>query len=482
VKILLLHAIDDPTQLRRTTLNQTFCMPKYAPGHDYCFHALQHDARAIARERFDAILIDTTFLCFRWARPRQLFEQLLERYDFVRRSEAVKIALPQDDYDHCGVLDRWLSDWNVSTVFTPLARFAEVLYPRTRLSARIEQCLTGYLDRLDRTRLAALARPTAARRIDIGYRARALPPLFGRVGRLKSEVGHLFANALPPGHGLRLDISTDARDQILGERWLDFLGDCCAFLGSASGSSLLDPEGHIKDATLAYLERVPGASFEEVEATCFAGADGRYMMTALGPRNLECAASGTCQILVPDAALEPFVPGEHYLSLDADMRNIDSVLDALRDPVRLQSVANAAGELVRRPGFSYEDFAARLEASIQRPVASTSTQVAAISVESIALAEREVVLTLQRESALHRLTVADADLSAMRTELAATKAELAATKAELAATKAELAATKAELADLSEAVRIRRGMRGALREVLGRNIRADMLRSQRKEI
>jgi septal ring factor EnvC (AmiA/AmiB activator) len=70
----------------------------------------------------------------------------------------------------------------------------------------------------------------------------------------------------------------------------------------------------------------------------------------------------------------------------------------------------------------------------------------------------------------------------MRTELAATKAELAATKAELAATKAELAATKAELADLSEAVRIRRGMRGALREVLGRNIRADMLRSQRKEI
>ena len=39
MKILILHAIKDLQSLRRTTLNQSFCLLKHAPEHEYSFIA-----------------------------------------------------------------------------------------------------------------------------------------------------------------------------------------------------------------------------------------------------------------------------------------------------------------------------------------------------------------------------------------------------------------------------------------------------------
>ena len=54
----------------------------------------------LRREQFDAILLDTTFLCWRSVLPHeQNLGRLLSEYAFVGDSDAVKIALPQDEYD-----------------------------------------------------------------------------------------------------------------------------------------------------------------------------------------------------------------------------------------------------------------------------------------------------------------------------------------------------------------------------------------------
>ena len=397
MKILLLHAIDNPISLRRTTLNQSFCMYKYAPEHEYVLHCYGHPIPDSVRHgSFDAILIDTTFLCYRWIRPRSQFDRLLEQYDFVARSPAVKIAFPQDDYDHSAVLDRWLAGWGVNAVFSPLAQFKELLYPLTSRTALIEQCQTGYIDPVDRDLLARAAKPRNQRTIDVGYRARNLGPEFGRAGRLKSEIGQIFTERLPSLHGLRLDISTSPEDVISGDAWLAFLGNCRFFLGGASGSSLHDPEGLIRDRVRAYLEAHPGASFEEVESECFPGEDGSFHMTALGPRNLEAALARTCQVLVPDPGLTPLQPDIHFIALDKDARNIAEVLERMRDEKVVDACVNAAQELFCREEWSYPFFVARIERHL--PTRSHRNKSATINSVSAPKREQEVTIELYRSS------------------------------------------------------------------------------------
>src|SRR5215475_5163889 len=92
LKILILHANTDLAQVRRTSFNHAFCLLKYAPWHHYQLHAYGHPiSRRLREERFDAIILDTTFLCMRWATPRALyFDVLLRDYAFIADSDAIK--------------------------------------------------------------------------------------------------------------------------------------------------------------------------------------------------------------------------------------------------------------------------------------------------------------------------------------------------------------------------------------------------------
>ena len=187
---------------------------------------------------------------------------------------AVKVALPQDDYDHAAILDEWLAAWGVDAVFTPLAKHATILFPITTRRAAVLPCFTGHLDPADRAVAACFIRPFEAREIDVGYRAANLPAQFGRLGRIKSEIGQRFVQALGPDHGLRLEISIDPRDVLSGDRWLHFLCNSRFTLGSVSGSSIVDPYGRIGDTVRIYTRDHPGATFDEIEAACFPGRTG----------------------------------------------------------------------------------------------------------------------------------------------------------------------------------------------------------------
>jgi len=370
VDILILHGIRDFGSIRRTTLNQSFCLLKYAPQHGYVLHCYGWPVSAAVADRpFDVIVIDTSFLWYRWARPRQIFDQLRIDYDFVRRSPAVKLAFPQDDYDHCAVLDEWLSDWGVHIVFSPLAHHKDVLYPRTATRAQVLECLTGYADAGDAALLSRWRKPFAERSIDVAYRGRDLPKYFGSLGRLKSEIAERFVRALGPATRLRLDISSHAEATIVGDRWLEFLGDAKFILGSISGSSLLDPDGRVQDQVRAYELAHPGATFQEVEAACFPGQDGLREFGALGPRNIEAAMAKTCQILVPSPHWGPMIPGRDFIALEPDCSNVREVIERMSDVDSVQECIEACyRRLVESEECSYESFVARILRSIDRCV------------------------------------------------------------------------------------------------------------------
>lgn len=372
LNILVLHRLGDPLTWRESMVEKELCLPKFATGHNHLVHDFWLPLPGYVEDiAFDAIVLTQTFLGSRadpYMRERlhSVFGDLLHRSVF-------KIALPQDDYTCSGILDRWMCDWRVDVVFPVCINDWQVLYPSYSNSGRLHQGYTGYIndDLIDRTRSA---RPIGERGTDVAYRAANLLPVFGRLGQIKAEFGERFQRAAS-GSPLRIDVSTRPQDTILGDCWYDFIENTRCMLGVNSGSSLLDPEGEINKAVFRYLQRQPTASFEEVEAACFAGLDGQYEFTAVSPRNLECALFGTVQILAPGAYGGFLQPWEHYIPLETDMSNFTEVAPLLGDYSYLQAMAGRCREAVLSyPELRYSHHVAELIEEIQNHTRLTDAE------------------------------------------------------------------------------------------------------------
>ena len=129
--------------------------------------------------------------------------------------------------------------------------------------------------------------------------------------------------------------------------------------------SLLDPTGTIRRCVEQQLIRRPAATFEEIEARCFPGEDGRHAFTAISPRNLEAALARTVQIATPGAYSGVLSAGEHYLPLSPDCANAAEVVAQMRDAQLVDRVATRAREAVLDvPALRAANHATRLVSQI----------------------------------------------------------------------------------------------------------------------
>ena len=341
LKILVLHRLGDPRTWRTSMVEHELCLPLGAPDNDYIVHNAALPLPPFVRDiAFDGIVLCQTFLSLRRDPPS--YRRALEEYAFIAGSPAFKIGLPQDDYDCSAVLDEWLSNWKVDLVYPVVSNHWDVLYPRYRQQGKLRLGFTGYINQQMRDRWVS-PKPHAQRGIDVSYRAAKLAPNFGRLGHLKGVIGDRFI-AAARGRDLNLDISTDPRATIVGSRWHDFIEDSRFVLGVNSGSSVLDPDGAINFRVYDYLVRNPQASFEEVEAACFPGVDGRHVFTAISPRNLECALIESAQILTPGDYSGMLQARAHYIPVEPDLSNADEVFEAMRDVVTVTRMARDCKE------------------------------------------------------------------------------------------------------------------------------------------
>lgn len=347
LNILVLHRLGDPLYWRTAVRDLEHLLPDHAAAHRYIVHAADQPLPVYIKDlRFHGIVMGPTFLCARNA--RHTMAAVLEEFDFVRTSDAFKIALPQDDYDAHAILDRWMIDWRVDVVYAACSEHWDVLYPDYSRNGVIRQGYTGYIadSWLERWRHP---RPFAARTIDVSYRARKLPPNFGRIGHVKGVIGERFA-AQPAAAGLTLDFSTDPDDLLAGPRWHEFLDSSKFCLATNTGSSLLDPNGDIQRCVERYQMRNADASFEEVEAHCFPEQDGRYSFTAISPRNLEAALAETVQIATPGPYGGILEAERHYIALEPDCSNAADVVAQMADRALVDRIrADARAAVLDRP-------------------------------------------------------------------------------------------------------------------------------------
>jgi hypothetical protein len=240
----------------------------------------------------------------------------------------------------------------------------DLVYPRSALPElrRVVTVLTGYVPARLLSRDVA---PHHARPIDVGYRARRLPPWLGRLAREKSEIADRFV-ADAPDYDLRVDISTDESDRLYGEDWIRFLSRCKAMLGVESGSGVVDVDGSIEAQVRAYLGAHPGATFEELHRRFLGDADGRIRMNQISPRCFEAAALGTLMVLYPGAYSGVLEPGRHYVPLAKDHSNMAEVVDAIRDPETWHRVTSQArAEVALNPAYAYSAMATLVDDALE---------------------------------------------------------------------------------------------------------------------
>lgn len=310
---------------------------------------------------FDAVLFHASFLWDRVNPP--LLERHLRRLKRLTAAGARRVALPQDEYLHSRALVRLIAELEIDHVLSvgPESEWDKLYDGLDRGRVGISRVLTGYLAPETVRRIDAIVRAQGERPIAIGYRAARLPTSLGRHGLLKTEIADRML-AAGTARGLVLDIAIGPAATIRGDDWYRFLAACRYTIGVEGGASVHDPEGAIQAATVRYLKDHPGASFDDVEAACFPGADGDLGYVAISPRHLEACATRTAQVLVEGTYNGILRPGEHYIELRRDFSNLEEVLDMIEDDSERTRLTEAAyRDVVASGAYTYERLARDVE-------------------------------------------------------------------------------------------------------------------------
>jgi len=306
--------------------------------------------------RFDGVILHTTLLSARWA--PSVFWKLAAELSFLGAWDALKIALPQDEFIHTESLCEFLRAIGTHHIFSvaPESEWPTIYAGLDRSTVRIDRVLTGYLEPATLRRIERLAKRVSRRSIDIGYRAYGQRFSLGEHGQMKIKIAQEVEKRIEHKR-LTADISTRAEDTLLKDDWYRFLLECRYTIGVEGGASVHDPRGSIRAQTLQYVSEHPEASFEDVRGICFPGEEGSMALYALSPRHLEACATRTCQLLVVGDFNGILEPDRHYIPLRRDLGDLDNVLNELDDEERrLEIVHRAHQDIVESGEYSYESF------------------------------------------------------------------------------------------------------------------------------
>jgi hypothetical protein len=366
-KVLVVYALRQ-YPVRDTVRDHLFSFARYSRHRCFYLNLALRDVPSWTRRlRFQAVVFHTSFLSYRWV--PESWRGVLRRAAALRDVGDIRVAIPQDEFLRSELLCEFIKDFRVGHVFSaaPDSEWPKIYEGVDRGRVGFTRVLTGYLEPRTVRRAERIAASAGEREIDIGYRAWHAAPWLGRHGQLK----HRLANAVrdrAAQHGLKVDISTREEDTLFGDDWYRFLASCKYTIGVEGGASILDRDGSLKEATERYLADNPRASFDQVEAACFPGEDGKLSLFAISPRHLEACATRTCQLLVEGEYNGVLRSDEHYRPVRRDLGNLDQVLQEVAcDSQRAQIVEAAYRDVISSGRYEYPKLVEQVEAIFPSP-------------------------------------------------------------------------------------------------------------------
>jgi hypothetical protein len=347
--VKVLHAL--LRHSRRTTIEHAVCFARHSYGNQVEFANIFGPQR---NHPSDILIVTYDLLALRntpyWKTLRKI---IIKQASLCGKT----IFFPQDDYSSCAVLDDLFISIPNCVVYSPIVNDLHILYPKSNQQGiRFHEALTGYVDDNLEDIANKYSRSFASRSIDVGQRIRYLPPQFGKAAQTKGKIAVEFAD-LARSAGFSCDVSTDATQVLLGERWHQFLGDIRFTVGGLGGASLADPHGKLADRIRRRTFRNPHLSMDELNRG-FRDTGGRQGdFGAISPRIFEAAALGVCQILFEANYVGRLRPWQHYIPLRPDLTNAEEVLTFMRNKDECSVIAQRCKvELISSGDFTYDRF------------------------------------------------------------------------------------------------------------------------------
>ena len=321
----------------------------------------------IELDRFDAVVFHYSIIL---SSEKFIGDILREKLSSYR---GVKILFIQDEMRFVDSTVKSIKDIGVSCVFTvvPEDRIRNIYSDPYFDHVVFAPTLTGYVPES----LLDLPVPDYAQRaVDVSYRARRLSAWYGYFGQEKWKIGERFA-ADAGAFGLKCDISTREADRIYGEKWISFLSNSKAVLGTESGASFIDYSGEIAPRVEAYETAHPDAGFDEIARLFLEGRDGRSEIRAISPRCFEAAALKTMMIMYEGGYSGVLEAGRHYAVLDRDHGNMKEVVEILRSPKRAGEIIHAAHEEIASSGkWSLRAFVGEFDRTVDAACTANSAE------------------------------------------------------------------------------------------------------------
>ena len=328
----------------------------------------------------------------------------------MRAFSGVKVMAVQDEYDHTNTLKTAIRDLGFDVVLTCVPQDSmNYVYPRAEFpSVTFATVLTGYVPEWYSEKPLAMS-GLAERPIVVGYRGRNLGARYGRLVFEKVEIGRRMKE-ICDRLGIRNDIAMDEESRIYGAAWFDFIGNCRAMLGSESGSNVFDFDGTIAATYNKMTEDNHGRAPSCDEFRHFVEKrDNEISMGQISPRVFEYALCRTPMILFRGRYSDAVTPDEHYIPLEKDFSNIETVLEKLNDIAALESMAERAYQhLIASGRFNYGRFVRKLDELILRRLALKRTRrfpyAWAETPQSLALDDLPMLRVDERHALQHRIS------------------------------------------------------------------------------
>ncbi len=348
--------------LRQWHSDHLYSFRNYARSR--CFYVnvgVRKVPRALREVEWDAVVLHHTLTGQRMQPPILDFQ--LKRAGAVKGMAPTTVAMIQDECIYTDLMSGLIDDFGADHVFSlaPESEWRKIYPAVDHDKVRFHRVLAGYLDEATLKRVDAIVAEGRPREIDIGYRAWSGLLSLGRHGTLRRRLAEVFEPAAK-ARGMTTDISVDMADVHHGDDWYRFLASCRYFLGAEGGATVLDSTGEFMLRTERYLDEHPGASFEEVEAACFPGEDGKLQLFAISPRHLEACATRTCQVLVEGEYSGVLEAGVHYIPIARDLSNVEEVLDTLQSDSERERITEAAHrDIVETGRYTYRGLVEQVE-------------------------------------------------------------------------------------------------------------------------
>lgn len=271
--------------------------------------------------------------------------------------QGLKLLFIQDEYEGTETARCFMDDFNFDIVYTCIPpEYIDKIYPSYRYpSTQFVQVLTGYVSK-NNLAIESYAKPLKDRNIDIAYRGRNLPYIYGKLGHEKFEIG-VQVKRLSLEFGLKVDIEVESEKRIYGSKWHEFLGSAKATLGTESGSNIFDVTGEIQKEIDRFLKASPNTSFEEIHAKLLSSYEDEIKMNQISPKIFEAIQLRTALILFEGSYSGVIFPEIHYIPLKKDYSNIREVFEKLKDDYFIERLTDRAyNDVIASDKFSYESF------------------------------------------------------------------------------------------------------------------------------